>query len=74
MKTQPIQLLAFDAADVSRILYVGNTALWPNADGTPFFTPTVAGGKVYVGGDRDVSVFGLLDRSETSTTLARATR
>ena len=74
MKTQPIQLLAFDAADVSRILYVGNTALWPNADGIPFFTPTVAGGKVYVGGDRDVSVFGLLDRSETSTKLARVAR
>lgn len=59
MKTQPIQLLAFDAADVSHILYTGDATLWRNANGLPFLTPTIANGKVYVGGDRDVSVFGL---------------
>ncbi len=59
MKTQPIQLFAFDAADVSHILYTGDATLWRNAAGLPFLTPTVANGKVYVGGDRDVSVFGL---------------
>jgi outer membrane protein assembly factor BamB len=62
MATQPIQLLAFDAADVTRILYRGDTTLWRNASGIPFLTPTVANGKVYVGGDQDVSVFGLLRR------------
>jgi outer membrane protein assembly factor BamB len=59
MKTQPIQLLAFDAADVSHMLYAGDATLWRNPNGLPFLTPTIANGKVYVGGDRDVSVFGL---------------
>lgn len=59
MATQPIQLFAFDAADVSHVLYSGDATLWRNANGLPFLTPTVANGKVYVGGDRDVSVFGL---------------
>jgi outer membrane protein assembly factor BamB len=74
MATQPIQLFAFDAADVSRILFTGNTTLWRNASGLPFLTPTIANGKVYVGGDRDVSVFGLLDRRHANPSLARATQ
>jgi outer membrane protein assembly factor BamB len=60
--TQPIQLIAFDAADVTHILYTGDTTLWRNVHGIQFLTPTIANGKVYVGGDHDVSVFGLLKR------------
>jgi outer membrane protein assembly factor BamB len=56
---QPIQLLAFDAANLAHELYRGDATLWRNRYGIPFLTPTIANGKVYVGGDRDVSVFGL---------------
>jgi hypothetical protein len=73
MASQPIQLYALDAADVSHLLYSGNTALWRNAAGIPFLTPTISGGKVYVGGDGDVSVFGLLGVVH-ALTLARVTQ
>ncbi|HTJ25282.1 MAG TPA: glycosyltransferase family 39 protein [Candidatus Limnocylindria bacterium] len=59
VRTVPIELYAYDAADVSRVLYRGAVSLWPNAVGHPFLTPTIAGGRVYVGGYRSVSVFGL---------------
>jgi outer membrane protein assembly factor BamB len=59
VRTVPIELYAYDAAAVSRILYRGAASLWPNPVGHPFLTPTVAGGRVYVGGYRSVSVFGL---------------
>jgi hypothetical protein len=72
MVTQPIQLYAFDAADVTHELFAGDTTLWRNAAGMPFLTPTISGGKVYVGGDRDVSVFGLLSRRRAAI-LARVT-
>jgi hypothetical protein len=62
MATQPIALVAFDAADVTHVLYIGNANLWLNPSGIPFLTPTIANGKVYVGGDHAVSVFGLLKR------------
>jgi 4-amino-4-deoxy-L-arabinose transferase-like glycosyltransferase len=56
---RPIELLAYDAADVSHLLYRGDAGLWPNKIGHPFLTPTIANGKVYVGGYRSISVFGL---------------
>ena len=63
LSSQPVQLIAYDAADVSRLLYTGDATLWHNPHGAPFFTPTVANGKVYVSGDGDVRVFGLLARA-----------
>jgi outer membrane protein assembly factor BamB len=56
---RPIELYAYDAADVSRTLYHGSISLWPNTVGHPFLTPTIANGKVYVGGYHSISVFGL---------------
>jgi hypothetical protein len=60
--TKPIELFAYDAADVSHLLYRGDVSLWPNKVGHPFLTPTIANGKVYVGGYRSISVFGLASR------------
>ncbi|BDE06668.1 hypothetical protein WPS_19440 [Vulcanimicrobium alpinum] len=57
--TKPIELYAYDASDVSHVLYHGDVSLWPNKVGHPFLTPTIANGRVYVGGDHSISVFGL---------------
>jgi outer membrane protein assembly factor BamB len=57
--TKPIELFAYDASDVSHLLYRGGVSLWPNKVGHPFLTPTIANGRVYVGGYRSISVFGL---------------
>lgn len=60
VRTEPIELYAYDGSDISRVLYHGRVSMWRNGFGNPFLTPTVANGKVYVGGDRSVSAFGLL--------------
>lgn len=58
--TQPVELFAYDATDVSKLLFSGDVSIWPNKVGHPFLTPTIADGRVFVGGDKTVSVFGLL--------------
>ena len=57
--TEPIELYAYDASDVSHMLYHGHVSLWPNKVGHPFLTPTIANGRVYIGGYDRISVFGL---------------
>ncbi len=57
-------LHAYDAADLSHELY--NSILAPGGrddfgSGNKFITPTIAGGKVYVGTTNGVGVFGLLN-------------
>lgn len=59
--SQPVELYAYDASDVSHVLYHGTVGLWRNRHGAAFLTPTVANGKVYVGGGDRITVFGLLD-------------
>lgn len=59
---RPIELVAYDARNLSRRLYHGALSLWPNTVGHPFLTPTIAGGRVYVGGDHSIAVFGLRAR------------
>jgi hypothetical protein len=58
----PAVLHAYDAADLTNELYNSNQAA--NArdhfDNNKFITPMVANGRVYVGTDRSVAVFGLL--------------
>ena len=58
VNTRPIELYAYDATDLSRILYSAPIGLWPNPRGHPFLVPTVANGNVYVGGYDRVFVFG----------------
>jgi len=55
----PIELWAFAATKLSHTLFHANIGAWNNANSTPFLTPTVAGGRVFVGGPAGVSVFGL---------------
>ncbi len=59
----PAVLHAYNAADLSKELYNSNQA--PNSrdqfgSGNKFIVPTVANGKVYVGTENGVGVFGLL--------------
>ena len=61
--SDPAVLHAYDAANLGRELYNSNQAAG-NRDhfgtGNKFITPTVAGGKVFVGTTASVAVFGLL--------------
>jgi hypothetical protein len=59
-------LYAYDATDLSKLLYHSNLA--PNGRDTlgaavKFTAPTVANGKVYVGSQGSVSAFGIIDQT-----------
>jgi len=58
----PAVLHAYDATDLSRELYNSgqNAARDSLGPGNKFITPTIAGGKVFVGTTNSVAVFGLL--------------
>ena len=61
-KSAPAILHAFDATDLSKELYVSATrALSADAAGpaVKFTVPAVANGRVFVGGQNSVAVFGL---------------
>ena len=57
--TTPITLRAYDASDVSVMLFEAPAGGWQNDKGNPYLTPTVMNGKVYVGGVNTVTAFGL---------------
>jgi hypothetical protein len=57
--TNPIALYAYDADDLSRILFAGTVGPWTYPKGSPFLTPTIANGKVFVGGQTSLTVFGI---------------
>jgi hypothetical protein len=66
----PAVLVAWDASDITRELYDSTLAgdrdqLGP---GVKFAVPTIANGKVYVGGQSVLSVFGLLPQTPTNST------
>ncbi|BDE06670.1 hypothetical protein WPS_19460 [Vulcanimicrobium alpinum] len=69
--TRPVQLLAYDATDLSRILVTEPIGLWPNSHGHPFLSPTVVNGNVYVGGYDSVFVFGLRAGASVARTARR---
>jgi hypothetical protein len=54
-----LHLRAYDAANLSHKLVDQDCGPWANPDGGAFLEPTVANGKVYVGCDDKVTVFGL---------------
>jgi hypothetical protein len=54
-----LRLEAYDATDVSKILFTGTAGSWSNPQQNAFVTPLVAAGKVYVPATGTVSVFGL---------------
>jgi hypothetical protein len=59
----PAVLHAYDATNLAHELYNSNQATGGRdrfGDGNKFITPTVAGGKVFVGTTNSVAVFGLL--------------
>ena len=61
--TSPAVLYAFDAGNLGRKLYDSSQAANGRDQfgaGNKFITPTVADGKVFVGTQNSVAVFGLL--------------
>ena len=59
---EPAVLRAYDASDLGRLLYASNQQPGRDAAGgsLKFIIPTVVDGKVYVGGARQMTVFGLI--------------
>jgi len=61
--TAPAVLYAFDAANLSHVLYSSTQATAGRdsfGDGNKYITPLIVNGKVYVGTPTGVAVFGLL--------------
>jgi hypothetical protein len=58
-RSSPLMLEAYDATDVSRLLFSAAAGTWSNPQGNGFLTPLVADGKVFVPASGTVTVFGL---------------
>lgn len=71
-RSTPLVLEAYDATDVSRLLFSGAAGQWSNPQNNGFVTPLVANGKVYVPATGTISVFGLGGTSIAPVTGTRA--
>jgi len=58
-RTNPLRLQAFDATDLTSQLLDVQAGAWNNPHGGPFLEPTVINGKIYVGSDALLTVFGI---------------
>lgn len=58
-RSNPLRLQAFDAENLTNQLLDLDCGPWNNQNGGAFIEPTVVNGKVYVGSDGQLSVFGL---------------
>ena len=59
-RSNPLQLVAFDAADlITGPLFINPAGPWKNPNGGAFTEPTIIRGKVYVPSDGELNVFGL---------------
>lgn len=61
---EPVVLAAYDARDLTRLLYASNQHRDRDTAGgaLKFLVPTVVNGKVYVGGARQMTVFGRIQQ------------
>jgi hypothetical protein len=59
VRGNPLRLQAFDATDLTRMLFDAPCGPWSNAHGGPFIEPTTIQGRVYVPSDGQLTVFGL---------------
>ncbi len=59
VRSNPLRLQAYDATNLTVKLFDGEAGPWTNPHGGAFIEPTVIQGKVYVGSDQQLSVFGL---------------
>lgn len=58
-RSSPLMLEAYDATDVSKLLFTAPAGTWSNPQQNGFLTPLVADGKVFVPASGTVTVFGL---------------
>jgi hypothetical protein len=59
-RQNPLRLQAYDANNLTHQLFAANAGPWNNPNGGPFVEATVINGKLYVGSDGQLSVFGVL--------------
>ena len=74
--TQSAVLEAYDATNLAKLLFNSNQNISRDQAGpaTKFFPPTIASGRVYIGTQTEVDVYGLLPVSIAPATLAYVTR
>ncbi|HET9343240.1 MAG TPA: hypothetical protein VFO25_10035 [Candidatus Eremiobacteraceae bacterium] len=58
-RSSPLKLEAYDATDVSKMLFSAAAGIWSNPQSNGFLTPLVADGKVFVPASGTVTVFGI---------------
>lgn len=61
-RTDPLNLFAYDATNVSVKLFQGVAGPWNNTNGGAYMVPTAVNGKVYVGTATQVAFFGLVPK------------